>query len=330
MIVPQFWAEASRAVRQGRKQITVRRFGWSDQSQADADAQAEHRAQEALERVLSGEKLSRREPKIPYNGAEGVPIREEIVQRHGQTILTRNSYGAVCLNTPDVLFVDVDLDAYHLGGLPGCPTMVLIWLALILCLVGLGEYLTSWRLVVIGMLGSIPLAGVLTSLLGKAKLALAGGPELLAMSRIRHFMKQHPDWRMRLYRTPAGFRLLALHRTFDPREAEVVECFKQTGSDPMYRRMCFNQRCFRARVSPKPWRSGMGQHIRPRPGTWPIRPERLAERQNWVAQYEQKARNFASCRFMETLGEGREDPVAVTVQRLHDELCRADRDLPLA
>jgi len=57
--------------------------------------------------VLSGEKLIRREPKIPYKGAAGVPIREEIVSRHGETIITRNAYGARCLNTPNVLFADV-------------------------------------------------------------------------------------------------------------------------------------------------------------------------------------------------------------------------------
>ena len=44
-----------------------------------------------------------REPRMPYNGAAGVPIREEIVGRHGETVITRNSYGARCLNMPNVL-----------------------------------------------------------------------------------------------------------------------------------------------------------------------------------------------------------------------------------
>ena len=78
----------------------VRRFGWSDNSQDAAQVNADERAQEALQRLLSGEKLPRREPKVPYNGGEGVPIREEIVSRHGETIITRNSYEARCLNTP--------------------------------------------------------------------------------------------------------------------------------------------------------------------------------------------------------------------------------------
>ena len=102
MIVPQFWAESRLQHRKKGKQITLRRFGWSDSSQADAQSNADARVKEALARVLTGEKLPRRDPKIPYNGADGVPIREEIVSRHGETIITRNSYGARCLNTPNV------------------------------------------------------------------------------------------------------------------------------------------------------------------------------------------------------------------------------------
>src|SRR3954447_10800391 len=108
MIVPQFWAEGRAHARRDGPAVTVRRFGWSDASPADAQANADARAAEALERILSGEPLGRWERKVPYNGADGLPIREEIVARHGDTIITRNSYGARCLNSPNVLFADVD------------------------------------------------------------------------------------------------------------------------------------------------------------------------------------------------------------------------------
>src|SRR5262249_35695717 len=108
MIVPQYWAEARRQVRRGGKQVTVRRFGWSDASETDAQTMADARAEEALQQVLSGARLRRREQKAAYNGAQGVPIREEVVARHGDVVITRNAYGARCLNTPDVLFADVD------------------------------------------------------------------------------------------------------------------------------------------------------------------------------------------------------------------------------
>ena len=54
----------------------------------------------------------------------------------------------------------------------------------------------------------------------------------------------------------------------------------------MYRLMCQKQACFRARVSPKPWRIGIDQRLKPRPGVWPIDPARLPERRAWVAAYD--------------------------------------------
>ncbi|NDF01697.1 MAG: hypothetical protein EB034_26050, partial [Verrucomicrobia bacterium] len=100
MNIPRFWAEARAQHRERGKQVTVRRFGWSATSESEAQANAQARADEALERLLAGEKLDRREPKVAYNGAEGVPIREEIIAEHGTDVITRNSYGALCLNTP--------------------------------------------------------------------------------------------------------------------------------------------------------------------------------------------------------------------------------------
>ena len=37
-------------------------------------------------------------------GGIGLPIREEVLARNGDDVITRNSYGARCLNEPDVLF----------------------------------------------------------------------------------------------------------------------------------------------------------------------------------------------------------------------------------
>ena len=136
MIVPQFWAESRAQHKEKGRQVTVRRFGWSDTSLAEAQANADDRTQEALRRVLSGETtLPRREPKVPYNGADGVPIREEIVDRYGSAIITRNSYGARCLNTPNVLFADLDFESE-----PSCLFIVAVIIPL---LVGAGA--VGWQ-----------------------------------------------------------------------------------------------------------------------------------------------------------------------------------------
>lgn len=326
MIVPQFWAEARLQKRGHRKQVTVHRFGWSDLSQEDAQTHAEARVREAFDRVQSGEKLPRREYKRPYNGAVGVPIREEIIERHGESIITRNSYGALCLNTPNALFVDIDL---HDPGSAYSLRRKLRW-PLLLLAVGTGLWMQSWWVGLVAVAVAWWLAALIAKRIHAARMRKDGGPEAWANRRIESFMEARPDWQLRQYRTPAGFRLLAVHRTFDPREEEVEQCFNALQTDPLYALMCVRQHCFRARVTPKPWRIGISQHMRPRPGTWPINPERMADRQHWVSWYESRSAGFAACGYMRTLGGGPVDPRLLEVMELHDRLSGADSGLPLA
>ena len=56
----------------------------------------------------------------------------------------------------------------------------------------------------------------------------------------------------------------------------------------------------------------------------------LRGRREWIARYDAASSRFASCRFVETLGQGGEAPEAIAVREVHDLFCRADRDLALA
>ena len=334
MIVPEYWAEARvqgtlQTTENGKfreRAATVRRFGWSDESQAAAQAHAEERAQQAWRALLAGERLQRRELKMAY-GAPGMPIREEVVERHGsgaaEAVITRNSYGALCLNTPGVLFADIDFPEPYVSA--GSLTF-----ALVIAAVLAGVVSHSWLIGIIAVIAAPFIAAGIARLREKAQKARAPDPEAAARARVEAFIAAHADWHVRLYRTPAGLRLLAMHRTFDPVEPAVAECFAAVQADTVYGWMCQQQHCFRARVSPKPWRVGISDQMRPRPGVWPIKPERMADRQRWVMAYEKAAQGFGSCRFIAALGSSTVDPAAQAVQRVHDALCRAEEELPLA
>lgn len=326
MIVPQYWAEAKHRERVGGKQTTIRRFGWSDDSQDAAQAHADQRLREALEQHRAGTLRSRREEKVAYNGAEGLPIREEILARHGDTIVTRNGYGAQCLNTPNVLFLDIDYPE-------SSPAVA--------CVVTLAVFAAFGGIVYGLVYRDYAIAGIASGVLAAVILAmelyrrwLSGGAlrrrEPIIRERIANFLNSRPEWRLRVYRSPNGFRLLAMHKTFDPRSSEVDEAFRELGVDKLYAMMCWNQNCFRARVSPKPWRMGLEERFRPRPGVWPVKPEWLPGRAAWVARYEELAKGFASCSFVEELGTGSVRPAAAAVRELHDRLSKADTDLPMA
>ena len=324
MIVPQFWAEARIRDRVDGHQVTLRRFGWSDVGQQQAQAHADERVREALARVVAGEVLPQRDPKRAYNGADGMPIREEIVGRHGEAIVTRNSYGALCLNTPDVLFADIDFQEGPSGGITCCAMALFLPVA-----IAFGWWMQSIQYGLMAVAAALAFGRAVAVGWHWLLLLSLGGPERRARRRIDRFIERHPDWHLRLYRTPAGLRVLAMQRTFDPREPAVAECFDALGTDPIYVRMCWNQNCFRARISPKPWRIGIG-HIRPRPGVWPVEPDRLPQRRQWIAEYERAALHFASCQFLDDIGSPTLHPAARAIQVLHDELCQATRPLPIA
>src|SRR5688572_22085500 len=238
MIVPTFWAEGRIQHQSAGRQVTVRRFGWSDESQADAQANAEARAREALARILSGEKLPRRDLKRPYNGSVGVPIREEIVARHADIVLTRNSYGALCLNTPNVLFADIDFDEWDSGDL--------FWPiigALHAVVIAAAWMRRSWLLGLVGAVFALLVSYPIAVQLSRWRDRRAGGPLQRAKNRIAAFLSAHPSWHLRIYETPNGLRLLVMHDTFDPAHPIVAEFFRAIAADPIYVQMCLRQHC---------------------------------------------------------------------------------------
>ena len=336
MIVPRFWAEASlqrpRDRSRGLGQITLRRFGWSNESQQAAQALAAERVAAAMARVDAGDKLDPREPKVPYNGADGVPIREEIIEEFENCAVTRNAYGALCLNTPDVLFGDIDIEpsiaardrtviaAGGVGLLAYASTMISFGLAFPLAPDRLGY--------AVGLAFGIA-AALSAYWAGKRLSAPSATADDVVKTRIAKFLETRPGWRIRLYRTPKGYRFIVMNRKFQAQDPEVADCFRSLLVDPVYARMCQHQACFRARLTAKPWRIGVGR-LRPNPGVWPVHPDRIQLRTAWVDEYNSKATKLASCRFLLELGTGPADGDVIRVRDFHDAQCSALTDLPLA
>jgi hypothetical protein len=325
MLVPRYWSEAKGTRPVDGRQLSLRRFGWSDDSEAEATAHAESRLAAAFTQAANGEPVEQRDRKVPYNGAEGLPIREEVIDSFEDCVLTRNAYGALCLNTPDVLFADIDVETPSTAPF-GC----LAFLTLAFGAVIAGSAVGSTALALLGLVAATFLAPVCGGLLRRITAGRRPDPFAVAEERIRAFAEAHPDWHLRVYRSPAGFRLLAMQACFDPQGEAAAALFQAIQADPVYVTMCRRQNCFRARISPKPWRIGITEHLKPQPGVWPIEPERLPERRRWVDHYNRIAEGFASCRFCYRLGSGRVHAKAELVRAVHDRFCQAESDLPLA
>src|SRR2546423_6277310 len=107
--------------------------------------------------------------------------------------------------------------------------------------------------------------GFFKRLLGKADASPAGNPHSEAMARIENWTGKNPEWGWRVYRTRSGLRLLATHGLVDANSEIANRVFDAVGADPLYRKLCNTQKCFRARLTPKPWRCGISS----KPARWP-------------------------------------------------------------
>jgi hypothetical protein len=131
----------------------------------------------------------------------------------------------------------------------------------------------------------------------------------------------------RLYRTAAGFRVLATDPLFEPADSASEQMMERVGADPAFVKLCRAQRSFRARLTPKPWRCGQ-----PRPPAQFPREDSQQEArfERWLSDYESACESWATCRFVEEIGPGRVEVEAQPLLDLHDEFTRLDSKLPLA
>lgn len=122
---------------------------------------------------------------------------------------------------------------------------------------------------------------------------------------------------IRLYRTAAGYRVIVTSRGIDAESEEAARLLQALGSDPLYIRLCEHQQCYRARLTPKPWRMKLAP---PRAGAFPPRDDRVgAELAEWVAEYDRIRRNWSVCRLLGTYGSTRVDGELAPLLKLHDQ-----------
>ncbi|MFG0293118.1 MAG: hypothetical protein ACF8MJ_08185 [Phycisphaerales bacterium JB050] len=286
------WVNSEEAGPDGRPYSFTLKRG-SDLSQEDARQKAERASKELMARIRDGG-----EPPAWYEYSTRQlpePILDEIHDDAGQRIaaVTINRFGCEVLNTQNLAFLDIDL---------------------------------------------VPLStpkrgGLLARMFGGGtdpeaeKLAQATAVEG-AISQLRSWVARNAGTAVRVYRTSAGLRYLFVSPTMNPGDALHQPVYEELGCDPLYRRLCVAQDCFRARLSPKPWRIG----VEPSP-VWRV--DRLDEQpqvyEQWHSAYLDKARHYAACELLETVGAAQtNDPSCERLILLHDERSGVGSGLPLA
>jgi hypothetical protein len=263
-------------------------FGWSDQSIEEARENAREKARKIIRRLEAGEFLE------SYGYPRGV-MREEVIERYDsedgeEAVISRNRYGALVLNASQTMFVDIDNEENIQKPRPG--------------------FLESIRRLFKGKPAPEPVEDPME----KKKL------------EIEKVLREH-DLNATMYQTRAGIRLLILNRMFDPSASETRKLLEALKSDPLYIQLTGNQKCFRARLTPKPWRIGLNNP----PAYYPWRNEREEQDfKTWLDQYIRKSEAYGICKCLGEIGMASKiHPQADFIRRLHDQYCLSG-DRPLA
>jgi hypothetical protein len=273
---PQYWTR----VKNESGRVVAR--GWSETSQDEALANAKARLNRILDYLRSDRPLDE------YQYVFDHVICEEVIDRifdgdedAEAAVISRNAYGSLVMNTPRLMFIDIDL--------PKPAT-------------GLGERIKSWF----------------------SRSTDTTSPEQRALDEIRRWQAANDQYTLRVYRTRAGYRLLLVNRCFDGADETAMRILDELKSDRLYRRLCLAQQCFRARLSPKPWRVAAGNL----PGQFPFANESL-ERQfhAWLDRYTRLAAAFSVCHYVETLGHDSPHDGVIALIEYHDSLSSGSRPL---
>jgi hypothetical protein len=153
------------------------------------------------------------------------------------------------------------------------------------------------------------------------------GPWWRMLDDLRTVLASEPEEGFRIYRTAAGFRILATRHPFEPGSQASQRLMNAVGADAAFIDLCRVQKSFRARLTPKPWRCGTG---RP-PNSFPRKtPDDERCFNAWLSNYEHACRDRATCQYLEHVGpDGTHEQIGPIVE-VHDRATRAFESLQLA
>lgn len=276
----KFWTKAKNSSTGNEGNFNVECWGFSNESLEDALQVAERRAAATAQALADG--------KLHAGGyyEGGRPFREEVVEEFTDgdqqiAVISRNNYGVLVLNTPNVFFADVDR----------------------------------------------PKNSAVKSFLGLFKKKTQEPSfEQQLVEKIETLCRQDASLGLRMYRTTNGYRILITSRQIPANEAKSFSLLKALGSDRLYVSLCRSQDCYRARLTPKPWRC---EFHGPRT-KFPFRSNaEEAEFSQWLGKYDLARQDFATCALIGDFGNTHRDPVVDKIVQLHDHYT-LDGDKPIA
>jgi hypothetical protein len=131
----------------------------------------------------------------------------------------------------------------------------------------------------------------------------------------------------RIYRTAAGYRVLATAHEFIPGSEQSTRLMNSVSADACFVGLCSRQNSFRARLTPKPWRCGI---TRP-PFAYPrLSLDHESRFAAWLSQYDHRCQDRSTCKFLAHVGSMQVHDRVAPIIEVHDRETKAQSNLPLA
>jgi hypothetical protein len=135
------------------------------------------------------------------------------------------------------------------------------------------------------------------------------------IANIERFQKQNTQYTIKVYETFAGLRVVIVNRIFEQDYAAVNSLFASLGVDPLYVTLCKVQSCYRARLTPKPWRIGIDRPL----FRFPRREQyELDGFSAWLAAYEVAAKPYRTVKVAAVFDNDTAHADVARVLEVHD------------
>lgn len=170
--------------------------------------------------------------------------------------------------------------------------------------------LNAHRLLIVDVDIGVPAGSVHRDCARSSSIALS---QQQAIAALEALAEQFPQLGFRVYRTRNGLRYLCTTQEFDPTAPGTVKLMQNLYTDPLYLRLCQFQACFRARLTPKPWR------VKDEEPTQQFAYDRI------TGLVLPQSSRYAVCHLIEIIGKTDILPQFERAIDLHDAYCRSSR-----
>lgn len=134
------------------------------------------------------------------------------------------------------------------------------------------------------------------------------------IKKIEAFQKANPQFSIKVYETFGGLRVVILNELFKNRFELANSIFSELEVDSLFRKLCKAQSCYRARLTPKPWRVGLNRPL----SRFPRSAVAQEEFKKWLLGYEKNNRGFSTTKHIDTFGSECPNSDIETVLMVHD------------